>query len=349
MRNGAGVLATALSALASSRGVVWECIVVDDGSTDDSAEVARQRGATVLRSTTPGSGPGLARNVGALAARSALLCFLDADVVARPNTLAQFVALFDEHPSLTAAFGSYDTEPAASNLLSQYRNLLHHFVHQTARPAASTFWSGCGAIRREDFLLAGGFSAEYTKPSIEDIELGYRLRSEGHEIQVAKHIQVTHLKKWTLGSILRTDIRDRALPWTELIHRYRHMPNDLNLQTSGRVSALCVMLVAGFFGAGWLNPRFWLACLASVAVLFVCNRDLYQFFLRHRGPWFLTRVLPMHWFYYLYSSAAFVWGTLRVYRREWAHGRRLNDRPARPPSRLELSLKSVRDPELPLP
>ncbi len=57
-------------------------------------------------------------------------------------------------PALTALFGSYDDAPAAPGLVSQYRNLLHHFVHQQGvfrdeiRPA-HTFWTGCGMIRRE--------------------------------------------------------------------------------------------------------------------------------------------------------------------------------------------------------
>ncbi len=314
VRNGASMLSRCLEALRQSRGVDWECIVVDDGSTDDSVGVARRLGARILRAEAPGSGPGRARNLGAAEARAPLLFFVDADVLVRPDTLAEFVALFEENPSIAAAFGSYDTQPAERNLLSQYRNLLHHFVHQSGQASASTFWSGCGAIRRPVFLASGGFDPSYGRPSIEDIELGYRLRAGGHEIRLAKHIQVTHLKHWRFWSILRTDIFDRALPWTELIHRSGYLPNDLNLSRSDRVSAVCVVASPVFLVAGFAAPFLWLVCCAALVSLLYLNRSLYRFFLEQRGLWFLLRVLPMHWLYYAYSSLAFAWGTLLAHR-----------------------------------
>ena len=303
--NGDRVLPRCLEALRRSRGVTWECIVVDDGSSDASAAIARQWGARVLQRGGPPSGPGQARNLGAGVARSALLCFLDADVLVRPDTLAHFVALFEADPDLAAAFGSYDAQPAAPDLLSQYRNLLHHFVHQSGREAASTFWAGCGAIRRGVFEAMGGFDPRYTRPSIEDIELGARLRASGARIRLAKHVQVTHLKRWTLRGILVTDIRDRALPWTALIRRSGQLPNDLNLDTASRVSALSVYALGGLVALGRWRPLAWLALPLPAALLLWCNRGLYGFFLQQRGAWFLLRVLPLHWLYYAYSALAF--------------------------------------------
>lgn len=313
VRNGAAVLPRCLEAVSQSTGTDWECIVVDDGSTDDTARIAHDWNARLLHTEKPKSGPGQARNLGAAAARSTLLCFLDADIVVRPDTLASFVQLFESQPNLSAAFGSYDTQPAATNSLSQYRNLLHHFVHQTGQPSATTFWAGCGAIRKDVFLAAAGFSPEYTRPSIEDIELGYRLWSRGAEIRLAKHIQVTHLKRWTFWSILRTDVLDRALPWTRLIRQSKHLPNDLNLQMSGRVSALCVFLGTLLFAAGWLVPLAWVPSVACLVTLVMCNRRLYGFFIRHRGIGFLLRVVLMHWLYFAYSAMAFLVGSLQAY------------------------------------
>lgn len=310
VRNGAAMLARCLEALALNDGVAWECIVVDDGSTDGSAAVARRFGARVESVDGAPAGPARARNQGAQLARAPILCFFDADVVPRPDTLAQFAALFAADHQLAAAFGSYDAQPGATDMLSQYRNLLHHFVHQTAREAASTFWSGCGAIRRDVFLGLGGFDTSFARPSIEDIELGYRLHGQGARIRLAKHIQVQHLKRWTLWSILKTDIRDRALPWTALIQRTRFMPNDLNLQTSGRVSALSVFALAALLVLGVWHAAFWLACFVPLLILLACNRALYGFLLRQRNLWFLLRALPMHWLYFAYSAVAFALGML---------------------------------------
>jgi glycosyltransferase involved in cell wall biosynthesis len=308
--NGAFVLEQCLAALGRSQDVVWECIVVDDGSTDASGAIARAWGAQVLQSDAPRSGPGRARNRGASLATAPLLCFVDADVVVRPDTLARFVALFSAESDVAAVFGSYDTQPRDGGLLSQYRNLLHHYVHQTGREEASTFWAGCGAIRRDAFLALGGFDAGYTRPSIEDIELGYRLRARGERILLVKEIQVSHLKRWTLLGILTTDIRDRALPWTALIQRTGVLPNDLNLDWRSRASALSVYALAGLVAAApwWARAR--LLTALPLAILFICNRGLYGFFLRERGVAFLLGALPMHWLYFGYSSLAFAVGTL---------------------------------------
>jgi hypothetical protein len=186
------------------------------------------------------SGPASARNFGVRHSRGGIVLFIDADVVVRPDTIARVAAQFETNPGLAAVFGSYDDDPSAKNFLSQYKNLFHHYVHQTGEGEIRTFWSGCGAIRRSSFLALGGFDPTYTRPSIEDIELGYRLRAAGAPIRLAKHIQVTHLKRWTFWDIVRTDLRDRALPWTALIARTRCLPDDLNLDWASRASALSV-------------------------------------------------------------------------------------------------------------
>ncbi|MFN8461599.1 MAG: hypothetical protein U0X93_07500 [Anaerolineales bacterium] len=85
----------------------------------------------------------------------------------------------------------------------------------------------------------GGFDAvKYPQPSIEDIELGRRLSMQGYKIVIDKAIQVKHLKRWTLTNLIKTDIFSRGIPWTQLILADRAIPNDLNLETSQRWSAL---------------------------------------------------------------------------------------------------------------
>jgi hypothetical protein len=119
-------------------------------------------------------------------------------------------------------------------------------VHQHSNPKAVTFWSGCGAIRRQVFLDAGGFDENhYHAPAIEDIELGYRLAQAGRKLALNADIQVKHLKHWNLRSMLETDFFRRAIPWSELVLRSGRMPNDLNLRVSQRISVgLALTLVA---------------------------------------------------------------------------------------------------------
>ena len=258
--NAAASLRHCLEALAHSTARPLECIVVDDGSTDGSSAVAESCGAKWL--VTEGrTGPAHARNLGAQEARGSLLFFIDADVCVRPDAIARLLADFRTDATLDAVIGSYDDAPEAQNYLSQYRNLMHSFVHQTASQTASTFWSGCGAIRRDVFRAHGGFDESYRRPAIEDIELGARMIRSGHRIMLDRSVQATHLKRWTFWTMLKTDVFDRGIPWTQLVLRERRMPNDLNLKMSQRVSvALAFLAVAAGaaatvrFGATFIAP-----------------------------------------------------------------------------------------------
>jgi glycosyltransferase involved in cell wall biosynthesis len=221
-----------------------EVIVVDDGSSDGSIERAAARGIRILR-TAGRQGPAVARNIGAKAAKSDILFFLDADVCVHADAIARITAALSD-PQVDAVIGSYDDDPSSPDFLSQYKNLMHCFVHQTACSEASTFWSGCGAIRRDVFLELSGFDANYKRPAIEDIELGYRMRQAGRRIVLDRELRARHLKKWSFWGLVKTDVVDRGIPWTELILRDQKMPNDLNLQISQRVSVGLVYVILAY-------------------------------------------------------------------------------------------------------
>jgi GT2 family glycosyltransferase len=309
-------LGRCLGALTASCPPEAEIIVLDDGSTDGSAAVADRPGVRLVRLAT-NAGPAAARNHGARHARGEILFFVDSDVVVAPGTVAHVLRQLDAHPDVTAVFGSYDAHPAAPGVVSRYKNLLHHFVHQSGATEASTFWAGLGGIRKAAFAALGGFAHErFRRPSIEDIELGYRLRGAGHRIVLDKALQGTHLKRWTLRSLLVTDIVGRAIPWTRLILESGQPVDDLNVRRDQRLSAgLVGLAVLGLT----LTPRWpWLAVVAAAALLvvIVVNRRLYAFFARHGGLGFAGACLLLHWLYYLYSGVVYlaVWVSVRLRR-----------------------------------
>jgi glycosyltransferase involved in cell wall biosynthesis len=308
--NGGDLLRRCLAAIRASTFADWELVVIDDGSTDGSGDVARKFGARVLQ-TGGRLGPGVARNMGAQAARGVYLYFIDADCELHPDTLSKIAARLQANPQLEALFGSYDDAPSALNFIAQYKNLFHHYVHQRGVEEASTFWTGCGAIRRTRFLVLGGFDVQrYQRPSIEDIDLGYRLKQIGGQICLAKEVQVKHLKAWNFVTLLKSDIFDRGIPWTRLILRDQLFVNDLNLQTHNRVSVVAVygLLVALLVGVFYPQGVFIAAGLALL--LLWLNRELYRFFRQKRGLIFAVRVVPLHWLYYGYNAVAFGCGLL---------------------------------------
>lgn len=308
-------LSECLSALKASSIPNSEIIVVDDASTDDTPSIAARMGVRIIR-LPENLGPAPARNNGGLNAKGEILLFVDSDVVVTPGAINRIVKVLEKHPDVAAVFGSYDAYPRDRGLVSQYRNLFHHFVHQNGNPEASTFWAGFGAIRQSAFKEVGGFDEKhFPKCSIEDIALGYRLRKAGYRILLDKYIQVTHLKRWTLRSVIATDIFYRAIPWSKLILELGNIPSDLNLQPSHKLSTalvflLIIMLTLAFFDA--LNffstpiegVFIFISLLLIVSLLFL-NRKLYAFFFQKRGIKFLLFAIPLHFLYYLYSGLTF--------------------------------------------
>jgi len=205
-----------------------EVIVAIDGGDENVAREAEQRG---FRIVCCGGAPGVSatRNAGARAATGKVVAFADSDVLLRADHIAQVVRAFETNHGASAVFGSYDDDPAAPGVVSGYRNLLHHYTHQHADREARTFWAGGGAVRIDAFFAVGGFDESYRLPSVEDIELGYRLRRAGHRIRLLPEWQVKHLKKWGLRDLIFTDVGRRAIPWTKLLRREERLDNDLNL------------------------------------------------------------------------------------------------------------------------
>jgi hypothetical protein len=246
------------------------------------------------------AGPAEARNAGALRARGDVLVFVDADVVVHRDAFTRIRAAFDADPGLAAVFGSYDDDPAAPGIVSGFRNLLHHHVHQRSGGPAATFWAGLGAVRRDVFLAAGGFdAARYPRPSVEDVELGMRLADSGSRLRLDPKVQGTHLKPWTLAGMVHTDFARRGLPWVVLLLRTRKTSTALNLGWRHRLSALACLTTVGAVAAR--RP----VLTASGMLAFVSlNASLYALLLRRRGPAAAAAGVALHAVHHLVGVAA---------------------------------------------
>jgi GT2 family glycosyltransferase len=316
VHNGGDGFRTCLESLKKTDPPPLEIIVVADGDRSGSRLLAEEWGARVLTNTTP-KGPGAARNLGARHAAGNILFFVDADVAVAPDAVGRIKTAFEKDPALAALFGSYDDAPSQPNFLSQYKNLFHHWVHQTAKQKASTFWSACGAIRRDTFVEIGGFDEAYRRRlaasapgTVEDIEMGYRLRNSGYPVQLHKDLKVKHLKQWTVRSLLEADILHRAVPWSRLILREGRFINDLNTKVSDRISVLLMGLSVIMGLASLFVPWGFVAVMVLLGAMLWLNRDLYRFFKDKRGVGFAIKSIFWHWFYLFYSGMTFVllWG-----------------------------------------
>lgn len=264
-----------------------------------------------------GPGPAQARNAGARRARGDVLVFVDADVVVRPDAFARIRRAFAADGELTAVFGAYDDAPGEDGTVSAFRNLLHHHVHTEAAGPAGTFWAGLGAVRRDAFQAAGGFdAARYRKPSVEDIELGMRLVAAGGRIELDPAIQGTHLKRWTVWRMVRTDFARRGVPWVALLLDRRTATGVLNLGWRHRLSAL-----ASLAGAAAVARRRLAVAGIAAAALVALNRPFYALLLRRRGAAEAAAGVGLHALHHLAGALAVPFGVaaqLRARRRAGA-------------------------------
>jgi glycosyltransferase involved in cell wall biosynthesis len=305
-----------------------EVIVVDDASADDSAQVAAGFDVQVLQQDQ-NAGPGLTRNKGAEHASGELLVFIDADLLIAPGTIERFIRFLRENQDYAAIFGSYDDSPAAQTLVSQYRNLLHHFVHQTSPPEASHYFGALGGIRRSAFSAAGGFREREYILGIEDVELGYRLCEMDYRILLDRYLQGKHLKKWTLKSMIKTDVKMRAVPWARLLLERRILPKDFSLGWRNRVSTAAT-LGGGLFLLLSVKWPFLLVVVAAAAAGFLWgNAPFLRFLVRHKGKRFALGCLPLHFIYNLSCALSFLWVMMTSsFKRivPWRHFRTLSGR-----------------------
>jgi GT2 family glycosyltransferase len=315
------MLRSCLDSLARSKTSVHECIVVDDGSSpalDPKTFTINNLEVTWVRLQTR-SGPAHARNAGAAIATGNILLFLDSDVAISPHAVTLISERFEEDSKLDALFGAYDDWPSEKGLVSEFRNLLHTYVHRSANRISQSFWAGCGAVRRELFIYHGGFDSAFQLPCVEDIEFGMRLARGGAKVALMPEVQGKHMKRWTFWNMVKTDILQRGIPWTRLILASGQIPNDLNLRYSSRISvalvmSLCFVMPLFFAFAPFSAPvlqgmvwhwLFW----GQLVTLVLLNWPFLRFLLGRRSVRFSLACGPLYFVYFLCCGLGFAAGT----------------------------------------
>jgi cellulose synthase/poly-beta-1,6-N-acetylglucosamine synthase-like glycosyltransferase len=167
----------------------YEVIVVDDGSTDDTAAVAARLGARVLRQAN--AGPAAARNRGVSAARGEVILFTDADCAPAPDWIEQMLAPLAD-PHITGSKGVYRTRQrhlAARFIQIEYQDRYDYTAKHAYIDFIDTY---AAAYRRQALLASGGFSTRFPFASVEDQELSFRLARAGHKMLFNPQAVVYH-------------------------------------------------------------------------------------------------------------------------------------------------------------
>lgn len=313
--NGAAYLPRVLDAILSSSINGVELIVVDDCSTDDSAQIAASREAVLVK-TNRRSGPAEARNLGVQHAHADLLCFVDADCLINSDTLDRVSSFLMKNSDLDAVFGTYDDTPATANWFGRYKNLYLHHIYQNAAEQTRIFSTACGCVRREAYLAVKGFREPYRyMPGMQDVEFGYRLNEAGFKTRILKDVQVCHLKDWGIR-VFQADLLNRGIPWMKIIlSNPGRLEDERNMSGNQKFClVLAWMIVLATAALPQLSGHNLVAALmvllAGHCLIAIQNLDLLTLMYRRYGAVFVVFSYLMHFIYYLNCGVSMVLGTI---------------------------------------
>jgi len=305
--NGEKTVGDCLKSVFNSDYKDFEVVVVDDNSTDHTVNIVNGFPCKVIKMRR-NVGAAVARNRGAEASFGKILFFLDSDIIIEKNTLGQILQTFENKPDISALFCSYQKNTIPTNFVSVYKNRCHHYTHQISNEDAATFFSGFGAIKREVFFRLGGFNEDYR--SLEDIVLGYRLYQSGYKIYLNKKIQVTHCKRYSFLSLIKSDVLNRAIPWTKIMLDKKIYRNDLNTKTNNALSVPIAFMMLFNLPLLYFFPKSAYIIVCLLVFFLILNQHFYSFVLKEKGISFTIKTILMSWFNYLYSGLGLIIGIL---------------------------------------
>lgn len=297
VKNGAATLDACLRSIKRSYYKNYEVIVVDDHSSDGTAEVARSFQCAVLE-VENGKGANNARNVGAARAKGDILVFIDSDIVVRRETLLGIVESLEDG-TLDAVVGIYSARHRHERYVSQYKNLWIRYSYIKSTPAIDWLFGSISGIRREAFGKLGGFNVELlARDGHDDIELGKRFARANLNIVLDMDIEVEHLKNYTFRSFVTNEFR-RSAGFSELAAHFGEVSTSIrkgfvNVYPAFVVSTLLsvlIILVAAAILGGWITN--WWMPLAVLAVLYlVLNIRFLNYLEQVRGLFAMVAMIP---------------------------------------------------------
>jgi GT2 family glycosyltransferase len=197
--NGASFLGGAIESLLAQTRPAEEILVIDDGSTDGSVEIARNYPVALVQH---GNNRGLAaaRNTAISRAQCDIIAFLDVDAVAAPDWLEVLLSGYEPH---IGGVGGQGIEANIHSLADRWRQA-HASQNHGQRPKEVEYLVGlCMSFRREALERVGGFDLAF-RTNGEDMDIGMRLTAAGYRLRYVPEARVYHQRTDDEASLKRT-------------------------------------------------------------------------------------------------------------------------------------------------
>ncbi|MEW6618877.1 MAG: glycosyltransferase family 2 protein [bacterium] len=293
--NGEKTIGRCLDSIFSSNiKVPFEVIIVDDGSTDNTAGVVQEFACRYLRIEK--SGVAAARNFGIKEAKGDIIFFFDADVILKKDTLEKFLRHFEEDTDAYIIQGRWDRKSPISTFSSEFFLLKYTYnfaglFKDKRRIEAANLETGCLGIRKEVFNYFKGFNEGYKFSGGEEHELGIRLLAR-YKIFYYPDIFVEH----GFGNILPAlkKIYRRTINFSILSFQAKNKDfmklhsNSVPLQD--KLSIIIISLMGINFFLLFFKARLALILFIILLLIYIINIYKFLFFLlKEKGIFFAMK------------------------------------------------------------
>ena len=293
----------------------WEVLVIDDGSVDGTADVARTLGARVIQFPC-NQGVAAARNAGAREARGTLLIFVDGDVVAPLETLYALADRLKRDPDVHA-MGACPGENLGTKWSARFLKMLGEWYmncYVRSGENVSCFPSECGAVRRETFFAAGGFPETHGGVGMEEFALGHAMECRGWRNVLLPDVRY-HTYYDSVGERY-IELMSRTARWMPLFLRRRRIEPTLGSRAPIGEALSCLLvalMLVSAIGGVLLHPLWWITP-AAVAAHILMQSSWLRFVYRNAQGGALMALLSWPIFVAMHLSIVIgaAWGVLRL-------------------------------------
>jgi len=300
VHNSESILDECLGAIFNCDEKDYEVIVVDDGSTDNSMEIAKKFPCRIV-ALKPGWGPAAARNRGVKDAEGEIVLFIDSDVVIPKDALYKIKVQFSQNRTVIGVSGVYALYNRFDNFLSQYKHLVVYYRENICGEILQdSFKAAFVAFKREIFKTFK-FDEMFRDASIEDLEFGRKLIASGYNLILDKSNEVEHVKEFNTKTffnnqynrsrdLIKTYTDKKARNFYYSKKRKNHYQKMYVLRVPLSWLAICALLLFSIT----MNCLFLLVPFLGLSTAVFIERDFLRFCLFKKGTAFVLKCIIIY-------------------------------------------------------